>query len=59
MISNNEAIGGIGLSQAKKSQHPSWLKKHWKQCEQCRAFLSKAYNHWLYPEEQIDDNSYQ
>ncbi|ERK07562.1 hypothetical protein L581_0917 [Serratia fonticola AU-AP2C] len=26
----------------KKSQHPSWLSKHWKQCEQCRAF-SKQY----------------
>ncbi|MGQ6290734.1 hypothetical protein ACUNF7_19280, partial [Serratia sp. IR-2025] len=28
----------------KKSQHPSWLKKHWKQCEQCRAFHIRAAN---------------
>ncbi|WP_274872648.1 hypothetical protein, partial [Serratia marcescens] len=26
----------------KKSQHPSWLSKHWKQCEQCRAFAARV-----------------
>jgi hypothetical protein len=50
---------GSGDGRQKKSQHPSWLKKHWKQCEQCRAFLSKARSYWPYPEEQNDDNGSQ
>lgn len=29
----------------KKSQHPSWLNKHWKQCEQCRAFTASQSAH--------------
>ncbi len=33
-----ETAGADGKSQAKKSQHPSWLNNTWKQCEQCRAF---------------------
>lgn len=39
----SEFGGGLeGGTQAKKSQHPSWLSNTWKQCEQCRAFVARV-----------------
>ena len=34
--------GEMSAAGKKKASTRAGLKKHWKQCEQCRAFLSKA-----------------
>ena len=35
-------VRGPGKTQAKKKPAPELAKKHWKQCEQCRAFSASS-----------------